>query len=53
MMVLRPWDLLQVRVSAVTKGLLMFYLQNAVLSVAIYPSHNSHYLGCCISTIPS
>jgi hypothetical protein len=32
---------LQVRVSAMIEGLLIFYLQNAVLSAAIYPSRNS------------
>jgi hypothetical protein len=47
--------LLQVRVSgmnAMIKGLLVIYLQDVVLPAAIYPLHNSYYLGCCISAIP-
>ena len=33
------------------KGLLIIYLQNEVLPAAIYPFHNSHCLGRCISAV--
>jgi hypothetical protein len=33
------------RIAGMIKGLLLYYLLDAVLPAAIYPFHNSYYLG--------